>query len=708
MPGEQRVAEQRRFLQRFPNDAPMRAALAADQARYAQARAAADAASDDPAVQARAAGQRALNARAHWTRPRCSCSAAWRCAPGDPQTIGALGLLRLRQGRDDEALAQFEAALRRSAPDAGARWSDLAATARYWAALQAARALRDAGALEAAAQRVLEVEATQPEQTEALQLLAELRAQQGRDDEAEAGYRRVLERDPGNVRAWRGRLSLQLRAGAIDAALDQAQDLGARAGVALPQVLDATVLRDAVERAGAGHPDAAVRLLERATRLLPHDPWLRYDLAQQYRRLGLPELARQVMREGLALDPDDAQMHYASALLYAATDDADAALAALDAVAPQGRSAGMRGLAQRLRFEGALRSARQARAQGRVDDDAQARAQALIEAGEDVARRLRVARADIAAQDLASARRVLDTLRAPGQAMAADQRRDLAEASIDAGDAAGALADIAAALARTPVDASASQESADWLVLRARAHARQRDAAGLRADLAQLDSVLPADDVAHRLQVLRLLDDDRASARRWTDALLAQHPHDPQVLLEAARQAELDGAYAQALDLLQTLLALPAPANAPAAAVPLLALEPLAGASPTAMPPEPSAEDLRARARAQQADIAARRQPHVDVAVLHYQRSADAGTSTLRGTELPLLAVWPQGYDGHWFAQLDAVRLDAGALPAALRRSGATGYRAGAGAAAGLGAGGGRDGQRPVGCRRVAGRNAPL
>ncbi|HYA65344.1 MAG TPA: cellulose synthase subunit BcsC-related outer membrane protein, partial [Burkholderiaceae bacterium] len=72
----------------------------------------------------------------------------------------------------------------------------------------------------------------------------------------------------------------------------------------------------------------------------------------------------------------------------------------------------------------------------------------------------------------------------------------------------------------------------------------------------------------------------------------------------------------------------------------------------------------QAKAQRELAAIEARRQPQVDTAWLQYSRSATDGLSTLRGTEIPLLAMWPGGYDGHWFGQLDAVHARAGTLPA--------------------------------------------
>jgi len=659
------VAERQRFLQRYPADAAVRA----DLARVEAARIAAQQSTDDPAVQARVQAEHALDA-GDLSGAEALLQQSLKLRPDDGETLGALGLLRLKQGRNDEAVQAFDTAIAREDAQGGAhqRWRDLALTARYWAGLQHARALRDAGDLEGAARLAAALADTQPEQTEAVHLLAALRAQQGRDDEAQKLYRALLARDAGDARAWRGLLSLALRGGDIDFVLDEAQALPLKANVAPADALEAGALRDAIARDADAHPDAALRRLERAVRLLPRDPWLRYDLAQQYRRLQLPDLARQVMQEGAALAPDDEGMRYAGALVDAASDHDDAALAAVESIPEEHRSDGMRALGQRLRFERALRQARAARALGNTAEDLRARQAALESAGADPDRRLRVARADLSADDPDAARSIVEGLLREAPALTAEQRRSLIRVRIDAGDAPEALAQIDAELAAAPGAAGPSQERAELLLLRARAHAAQHEDAAVRADADAARGLIPADDIPHRLEAAQIQERDRPAARAAIAELLARHPDDPEVLLEAARQAQRDHDYGKAVALLRQVpaaAATAAPAGPLEGPVPLLALEPAAMASP-AVAGATAGDDPATRARARLADIEARRQPHVDTAWMGFERSADEGISTLRGTEIPLLAVWPRDYDGHYFAQIDAVRLDAGTLPAAL------------------------------------------
>lgn len=661
------LAERQRFLARYPSDPDVRA----DVARIEAARIAAQQKADDPAAPARQQATQALDA-GRLAEAESLLQASLQAHPDDSEALGLLGLVRLRQARDDEALQQFEAAARLAGAQGlpRQRWVDLAATARYWGTLQQARSLRAAGDLEGAAQRVIRVQQTQPEQTEAQQLLAAIRAQQGRTAEAETLYRALLARDGSDARAWRGLLSLRLAAGAVDATLDQAQDLPLAANVAMADALDGGDLRDAIARTAAAHPDTALRQLERGVRLLPRDPWLRYDLAQQYRRLQLPELARQVMHDGTRLAPEDDAMRYAAALVDAATDRDAAALAAVEAVPPERQTEGMRSLAQRLRFERDLREARAARADGRAADDPRARQAALQEAGHDVDRRLRVAGADVAADDPAAALALLQDLLQPSETLTLAQHRTLAGILIDAGDPAGALRELDARLAVTSTDT----ERADLLIVRARAHVAQHEPAAARADADAARALIGPDDIDRRLAAVEALDADRPAARAAMAEALARHPQDPDTLLEAARQAQRDHEYGRAVALLRQVHDPAPPADRPGpleGPVPLLGLDPLAdGATPDVAQQTDGPSQRAARALDQ---IEARRQPRVETAWMGFVRHADEGISTLRGTEIPVALFWPQDNDGHWFAQVDAVHLDAGTLPAAPAGSAAFG-----------------------------------
>ena len=218
---------------------------------------------------------------------------------------------------------------------------------RYWPLLREAQALRDAGALDDARQRVASALALQPGEPEGWLLGADLDARQGRGAAAEAAYRALLD-DPAAA-GVHGRAAARLVA--LLQAVGRQEDAllaAARGGVA--DALDSGALRQAAEAEGAqGLPGGALRLLEAALAVRPRDPWLRHDLARLYGRLGQVGLARDVLAEGLAAAPTDAEQAYAAALAYASLGLDAEALSTLDAVPEAARGDGQRALAQRLR-----------------------------------------------------------------------------------------------------------------------------------------------------------------------------------------------------------------------------------------------------------------------------------------------------------------------------------------------------------------------
>src|SRR5690606_25045855 len=125
-----------------------------------------------------------------------------RARPRDPEAMGGLGSVRLRQQRFAEA-----SELLRPAAAANRKWKQAADTAQYWVTLQGARnggpdAVRK---VSAAVQLV-------PREPAGHVLLAQL--QEGSDPAAaEAGYRKALELDPANAGALQGLVGLLGRQG---------------------------------------------------------------------------------------------------------------------------------------------------------------------------------------------------------------------------------------------------------------------------------------------------------------------------------------------------------------------------------------------------------------------------------------------------------------------------------------------------------------
>lgn len=443
----------------------------------------------DPAYQARQRGLARFENQ-QGTAGKADIERALNAYPDDVELLGALGIIRLRQGRHDAALTLFQRAQALDTSGfSGDKWPSLIATARYWQQVRRGdNALADGRLDEAerAYRRAAELDAGAP-----LALVGLGDVARARQDAAaaERAYRRALQREPGNLGALAGLAELyaeQSPARAltfIDALpADQRQTLAATR-----QRLRLVQLRAAAEQdTDRGDWAGAARHLRQARELAPDDVWLSYSLAQAWRELGDRQAANGVFADLLPRLEDDAaraQAHYAKALYLASDDRNAAALASLARVPAAHRDADIRALATRLERQQALARAERLRDNGAPDaarallaaqsasveialrlgdwalvdaDPAAARdhyRQALALAPESRDARLGLAEAALAMDENALASRQLEPLTLP--ATAVNERRRAANLWLALGDPARAERTIAAALETPAADGNA-------------------------------------------------------------------------------------------------------------------------------------------------------------------------------------------------------------------------------------------------------------
>nr|WP_243452837.1 cellulose biosynthesis protein BcsC [Polymorphobacter multimanifer] len=198
------------------------------------------------AGESRAAGFRKLEAGNLADAAR-DFRAALAARPDDAEALGGLGLVQLR-------LQQFGAArdnlARASARGRAAQWADALASARFFADLEAARALRAAGQIDEAQKLAEQLTAsTFAGRGPALELLAEIYESKGHFAEAAALYK-TAGGLPGLARTADGRLQRQ-------------------ATRAL-----------ALQAAATNNDTEAEELFRRGLMEGPSDPWIRYDYAR--------------------------------------------------------------------------------------------------------------------------------------------------------------------------------------------------------------------------------------------------------------------------------------------------------------------------------------------------------------------------------------------------------------------------------------------
>lgn len=187
-----------------------------------------------------------------------------------------------------------------------------------------------------------------------------------------------------------------------------------------------------------------------------------------------------------------------------------------------------------------------------------------------------------------------------------------------------------------------------------------------RTALAALHGQTTSAPVAEQLRDVELATDigEREQAQAWLAPLLSARPTDPEVRLEAARLARLEGRYNEAMAHLRAA----GPASTTTAIAQAGQPAPVALLDGTKAPASPALANTTPApstpaVRAAMAALETRRQPRIETAIMQTQYTGDDGISSMRAREIPVVVTWPVGYQGHVFGQVDAVKLDAGTLP---------------------------------------------
>jgi Flp pilus assembly protein TadD len=164
----------------------------------------------DPLYRARVDGL-ALLEQGRLAQAQDKLQMALDAAPRDVELVGAMGLLRMRQGRHGEALALFRRAL--ALEPRNTQWTSLARTSQYWSFVQEAKQAREAGNAGLEEERLLQAHALDPREPESALELASFYAAHGRGAEAQRLYREVLGIVPNEPRALEGLIGLALKEG---------------------------------------------------------------------------------------------------------------------------------------------------------------------------------------------------------------------------------------------------------------------------------------------------------------------------------------------------------------------------------------------------------------------------------------------------------------------------------------------------------------
>ncbi|MFD2192354.1 cellulose synthase complex outer membrane protein BcsC [Pistricoccus aurantiacus] len=361
-PSEASVAGWQRFLRVFGDTdyaSEAQEILARQQERLA-----------DPNFQLRRRGL-ALHEDAGGTAGEAEIQRALEVYPEDVELIGALGVIRLRQARYEEALDLLRRAEELDdSPYTGGKWEARIATATYWQQIKRGDEALAAGD----DQTAFDAFSLAREQTEAaneawlgLGDVARLRHQEAA---AERAYREALRINPNYTTALERLVALYAQRSprqAIDFIDGLSPSRQAALGDTRAQLRIAMLQEESEALLAQGEDAKAIERLIEARRINPDDVWLSYTLANLLaKRDRRPEADRvfQDLLANLTAPEERAQGRYAQAL-YLSGDNRDAqALDALRRIPEDQRNAETGRLRSRLERGLLLARAEERRARG--------------------------------------------------------------------------------------------------------------------------------------------------------------------------------------------------------------------------------------------------------------------------------------------------------------------------------------------------------
>ena len=332
------------YLQRFPGDTLVRDKLADAQRPVRQ----------DPVGAAIAEAYR-LSDQGLNDQAVARFEGVLQADPTNADAVAGIGIVRLRQERFADARDQLDKAMK-MAPSRAAEWMQALESANFWLSYREAAALRDRGDFSQAEKIVRPLAdhtGTPKERGMAQALMGDLLRRQGKQREAEGYYRDALSRDSGNKEAQAG-LYQVLTAQGRDT---RSEPLLANVDASVRNRIQSDGAQEAAQRLRVqatglerSQPERAEQLYREAMRMDPSSPWIRYDLAKFLARRGQVAEAQPLIDELVASGRPESI--YAAAVYYSEQSRTGEAVALLDRIPVNQRSARMNTLRNDLRNAG--------------------------------------------------------------------------------------------------------------------------------------------------------------------------------------------------------------------------------------------------------------------------------------------------------------------------------------------------------------------
>lgn len=478
--------------------------------------------------------------------------------PDDADALGGLGVIRQQQHRLAEAEKLLSQATRQND---GSRWQVALNEVRYWSALQQARDAQAKGQTAQAQVLVNQALRLNPNGVDARLALADIQASAGQFDDAQRNYRQILNQRRDDPQAQEGLVSVLLKSGKNDEALQLINSLPATGQAKIGQSARLQALRATQLAALAEQRNdlpAARNALQDALRVEPDNIWTRFALARLNLAMGEPQKARDLINAMLQARPDNADALYVSALLSVQMGEWKAAQTTLGRLRPDQRTPDMDALAADVSLNLQLRQAIELGKRGQRQE-----ALTLLDRIQPTANNSPDRTANLASAyvDIGEPTRALALMRGQLQnttAPSADFILQYAAVLLKTGEDAQ-VNEILRDLQNRPLNAPARKRFDDLLY---RYRIRQADQLRERGNLASAyDTLAPAlaqrpGDSAAVAALARMYsaNGDTAKALELYKPLLQRQPNDPQLLLGAADAAVLAQDTAFAEQALQQLL----------------------------------------------------------------------------------------------------------------------------------------------------------
>lgn len=260
-----------------------------------------------------------------------------RSGPKNPDALGGLGVVRLKQERMDEAAKLLEEAVKLSG---NRNWQGALNSARFFIAMREGASAVSSGDFAAARKFYERASEIDRQNVFVAVALADLLVQEGRLLDAERAYRAALAAHPKSVDVMRGLTGVLSRQGRVEEALALAEKLSEEDKIALGYgKLRAEQFRaKALAALERNDPADAMAQFEEALLWDPNNPWLRLELARIYHKFGAPNEAFGLMDGLLQSYPDMPDVLYAAALMSAQAKEFTLALALLEKIPASSRT----------------------------------------------------------------------------------------------------------------------------------------------------------------------------------------------------------------------------------------------------------------------------------------------------------------------------------------------------------------------------------